>query len=121
MATTSVSPTREPTAWPRWLNIAVGAWLFISAFLWPHAANAYANTWLVGLLIVAAAIVAMYVPWVRWLNTVFAVWLFFSTFAFVHAEPATTWNNAIVAIVVFVTSLAPGRLPRLGSRRMAHA
>jgi hypothetical protein len=100
----------ESGPWPRWLNIALGVWLFISAFVWPHTANSQANTWIVGVLVVAFALWGMFTPPVRWVNTVLAVWLFFSTFFFAHITAGTVWNNAIVAILVFILSLVPGSM-----------
>src|SRR5262249_14972879 len=37
------APTR-PDPWPGWIPIALGAWLFISAFLWPHGTASATNT-----------------------------------------------------------------------------
>lgn len=94
-------------AWPRWINLVLGVWLFISAFIWPHTESAQTNTWIVGVLIAAAAIWAMFTPQVRWLNTVLAIWLFVSTLVIPHVTTGTVWNNVIVAIVVFLVSLMP--------------
>ncbi len=108
MATTT-SPTRagENFAWPRWLNLVLGVWLFISAFIWPHTAASQTNTWIVGILIAIFAIAAMFAPAVRWVNTVLAVWLFVSTLFIQHVTAGTAWNNCIVAVIVFFVSLAP--------------
>jgi hypothetical protein len=92
------------------VNIVLGAWLFISTFIWPHAGSSATNTWVVGLLIVIVAIIAMYWPVVRWLNTLLGAWLFISAFVISNIFLATTWNNAIVAILVFLISLMPGGL-----------
>lgn len=120
--TTAGGPaTSSSNAWARWVNIALGAWLFISAFIWPHTTSSATNTWIVGLAIVAAGIGAMYVPWFRWVNTALAIWLFFSTFAFPHVTTGTMWNNAIVAILVFIVSLVPGTLQTPSRRPLAAA
>src|SRR5262249_31763739 len=66
--------------WPRGLNIVLGIWLFISAFLWPHFEPQFTNTWLLGIICVAAAVVALRVPWFRYVNTALAIWLFISAF-----------------------------------------
>ena len=101
-------PAPDSDAWPRAANIMLGVWLFISAFVWPHTLSSATNTWIVGLLIVIAGIVALYVPWVRWLNAVLAAWLFISTLVFPHVIAATMWNNTIVAFLVFLLALVPG-------------
>ncbi len=89
----------------RWLNVVLGVWLFISAFLWPHTAAERTNTWILGVLCVVFALIAMSQPAARWLNTILAIWLFISVWALPHQNLATMWNNAIVAIVVFLASL----------------
>ena len=93
--------------YPRALPIALGAWLFVSAFLWPHGTGAAVNSWIVGLLIVVAGLIALRMPWMRWLDTALAVWLFLSTLAMPSATGATLWNNLIVAVLVFLASLVP--------------
>jgi hypothetical protein len=96
-------------AWARAVVIALGVWLFISAFLWPHSVSAAANTWVVGVLVVIVAVWSLAVPGARFANSLLALWLFFSTIAISHASPATLWVNLIVAIVLFCISLGPSR------------
>lgn len=100
----------------RYVNIIVGAWLFISAFVWQHSATSRTNTWIVGALAVIFAIIALQSPVVRYANTVLSVWLFISNFVFAHVTRATLWNNLIVAIVMFVVSLVPSRAMGAGHR-----
>ena len=92
-------------SWMRVANVVLGIWLFLSAFLWPHSPGSKANTWIVGLIVMAVAALGSLAPASRWLNTAAAVWLFFSTFWLSHVSRATVWNNAIVAVVVFLVSL----------------
>jgi hypothetical protein len=101
-----------------WINMAIGVWLFISAFVWPHAMGERVNTWIVGALIALAAAWALYAPSLRYLNTMFAMWLFISTLMIAHERGATMWHNVIAAVVVFVLSLGAELAPR---RRPAHA
>jgi hypothetical protein len=88
-------------------NIILGVWLFISAFIWPHSPEQYSNTWILGALCVIFAVVAIAVPWFRYLNTALAVWLFISAFALPTVSVGTVWNNALVAIAIFIVSLLP--------------
>lgn len=102
----------QPDHRPGWIAIALGAWLFASAFLWPHGAAPAANTWIVGLLIAIASVLALRMPWMRWVDTALAIWLFLSTLAIPGPSRATLWNNLIVALLVFLVSLVPeGLLP----------
>ncbi len=98
----------------RGINIVLGAWLFISAFVWPHSAAARTNTWICGLLAVAFAVWALWAPATRWLTTALAIWLFISTLSIFHVSEATLWNNVIVAILLFIFSLVPSALERRG-------
>jgi SPW repeat len=109
-------------AWPRWVSLLLGIWLFISAFAWPHAMAQQTNTWIVGVLMVIVSILAMFAPQARFINTVLAIWLFVSTLVMAHQTTTTVWNNCIVAIVVFALSLVPSGVAHLpGGRRPVHA
>ncbi len=91
-----------------WINALLGVWLFMSAFLWPHSAAERADTWIVGVLCVAFSLAATRLPAARWLNALLSVWLFVSAWALPHHNEATVWNNAFVAICVFLLALEPG-------------
>ena len=91
----------------RVVTLILGVWLFISAFLWPHTASQMTNTWILGVLCVVFAFLATSVQWFRFLNTALAVWLFISAFALPSLSRGTVWNNALVAIAIFVFSLIP--------------
>jgi len=98
-----------------YINIALGLWLFVSAFLWPHTQEQGVNTWIVGALAVVFAAASLRYPAARYVNAVLAVWLFISAWALPTFPVGTIWNNALVAIAMFVFSLAPanaGRGPR---------
>jgi hypothetical protein len=108
-------------SWSSAINLLIGIWLFMSAFIWPHTTGQMTNTWIIGVLIALASAWAMYAPDARYLDTIFAVWLFISTFVIAHPTPATMWNNAIAAIVVFVLSLIPGGVTATTGQRALHA
>lgn len=91
----------------RWINIAVGVWLFISAFIWPHTEAQMTNTWIVGLLCAIFAAAALRVPEARYLNVALAIWLFISVWALPMYNDATFWNNLIFSVVMFVVALIP--------------
>ena len=100
-------PAAVQGASPRIINVILGVWLFISAFVWPHTTSQMTNTWICGVLAVVFALVAMAVPWVRYLNTLLAIWLFISAWALPSRSPGTIWNNVLVAIAIFIVSLVP--------------
>jgi hypothetical protein len=100
-------PSQTSNGAARAINIVLGVWLFISAFAWQHTDVQRTNTWILGVLCVAFALIAMGVPMVRYLNTLLAIWLFVSAFALRDLSVGTVWNNALVAIAIFVVSLVP--------------
>jgi hypothetical protein len=104
--------------WAHSVNLALGIWLFISAFIWPHVQPLKANTWILGIIISVVSVIAMRNNSVRGVNTVAAAWLFFSSLAMTHISRGTVWNNVLVAIAVFVLSLVPSHR---GYRQRAHA
>lgn len=109
--------------WARFLNMAIGAWLIVSAFLWAHSPSSQTNTWICGLLVLGFAAWAMWANAARYLNTTLAVWLFFSTLSMAYLSSTAVWNNVICAIAVFVLSLVPTRTiatRRLATRRQAY-
>jgi hypothetical protein len=88
-------------------NIVLGGWLFVSAFLWTHTPTDRVSSWVVGLAIVAFAVIATTIPAARWVNRALAVWVFISAFALPHLHAGTRWNEVIVALFVFVLTIVP--------------
>ncbi|WP_437586538.1 SPW repeat domain-containing protein [Sorangium sp. So ce1000] len=93
------------TATLRGINIALGIWLFISAFLWRHGRGEFTNTWVVGALCVLFALIALWAPRARYATAILAVWLFVSAWTIPVLLMATVWNNALVAVAILVVSL----------------
>jgi hypothetical protein len=91
----------------RYTNMALGLWLFVSAFAWPHTASTRLNTCMVGLFVAIAATMAAGVSVFRQLTSVLAVWLLFTTLLVYPASPITFWSNILTAVAVLVVSLIP--------------
>jgi hypothetical protein len=108
----------------RTLNIILGVWLFVSAFLWTHTPADRVSCWAVGLGVIAFAVIAMSIPTARWVNTALGAWLFISAFALPHVHVGTRWNEVIVALLVFFISIVPteeGTRMIGGEEQHAHA
>ncbi|HET7752954.1 MAG TPA: hypothetical protein VFK85_03510 [Anaeromyxobacteraceae bacterium] len=90
----------------RTLNLLVGSWLFLSAFVWRHPDPQFTNTWLVGLLCAVIAVAAVSYPRARYWNVLLSAWLVFSTLWLPHLRP-TVWNNIIVALAMLAFALVP--------------
>ncbi|HVW25682.1 MAG TPA: SPW repeat protein [Polyangiaceae bacterium] len=103
---------------PRYLNMLLSIWLFISAFAWHHTPGLRTNTWIVAVFMFIVSLVSMGQPKARFWNTAAAVYLFISSFSFHSMDPGTVWNNVLVAIAVFVLSLVPSRTDT--GNRFAH-
>jgi hypothetical protein len=112
-----VSEARTEAA-PRIINLILGVWLFISAFVWVHTQAQMTNTWILGVLAVVFSLVSIYADSrARYLNTILSIWLFISVWALPRYNVGTAWNNVIVAILMFIFSLMPGGAVRAPLRR----
>jgi hypothetical protein len=90
----------------RTVNVLLGIWLFISAFVWNHNLAQRTNTWICGVLVVIFALLATRAPAARFVNVVLGAWLFVSAF-FLGPNHGTVWNNALVGIAVLLLALTP--------------
>jgi SPW repeat-containing protein len=90
----------------RTVNILLGIWLFISAFVWAHNPAQLGNTWICGVLCVVIALIATRVATARYLNVVLGAWVFISTFILGHGN-ATLWNNVLVGIAIALLAITP--------------
>jgi len=104
---TGLTPRTSSSSSPRWVNLALGAWLFISAFAWPHANASFTNTWIMGIVIGGFSLLAMASPAARWVNVAAGAWVFIAAFALPKLSAATFWNNLIVGVAVAFFALVP--------------
>ncbi|WP_242343732.1 SPW repeat domain-containing protein [Anaeromyxobacter terrae] len=94
---------------PRLINLTLGAWLFVSAFLLPRTGAGFTNTWIMGVVIFGFALLAMGAPLARWVDTLAGAWVFIAAFALPHPSVASFWNDLIVGAAVALLSLVPTR------------
>jgi len=88
----------------RAINAVLGAWLFASAFLWPHTYGQTENAWVVGFIAAMMAVGGLCgLGWTRYLNIILGAWLIVSPLFVRVSSPFTYWNNELVgaALVVF--------------------
>ncbi len=100
----------------RVVSIFAGAWLFLSAFLWPHGGHVALTTWIPGLLIVIVATIAGRVPRVRYVNVVLGAWVLAAAVA--SGADDLVMNNGLVALTVVTAAVLPPvqASPREGAR-----
>ncbi len=89
----------------RGVNVLLGVWLFASAFLWPHQDNVAFNDWVVGVVVAASALCAVWAPPFRWVNAGAAVWLGFSALEFVYHSTFTRLHDLVLAVAIFAIAL----------------
>ncbi|HVV49812.1 MAG TPA: hypothetical protein VHO06_09150 [Polyangia bacterium] len=97
----------------RIFNALLAVWLFVTAFMWPHTHGQFVVTLLASILTFWLAILSIYSGAARYLNAIVGILLFLSTLAMHSLSRATTWNNAIIAIAIFVVALVdkgPGQI-----------
>ena len=90
--------------WARIVTIALGAWLFFSAFAWEQSNAQMTNTVLSGAAAVVIGLLSLPRPRARLFNTALAVWIFVTAFA-IPSTGEATWNNAGVGALIFVLAL----------------
>ena len=96
----------------RYTNMALGLWLFVSAFAWPHTASTRLNTCMVGLFVAIAATMAAGVSVFRQLTSVLALWLLFTTLMVYPASPITFWSNILTLGWELARSGSPAKAGR---------
>ena len=88
----------------RYANILLGLWLFLTAFAWRHAPAAWANTWIVGLLVVAVAIWGLTYQGLWRVNALLGLWLIVAAGVFPHILGASRANNIVVGFLITTVS-----------------
>jgi len=96
---------------PSLVNVILGTWVSFSPWMlpfWPRIAAS--NTFAIGLLVIALALLSVAAPRYRafaWLNALAGLWLFASPWVLGYADrPLPMWNSVICGglIVLFATA-----------------
>lgn len=88
--------------------IILGAWLFVSAFLWPHAPEQRLNSALVGAAAVAVELIALSsFPRIYVVNVALSIWLFLSLWVLPGRSAGTVANDMLVAVMMFGFAVFP--------------
>jgi hypothetical protein len=92
-----------------WLNVALGAWLFLTPWLLGYASTRVAswNAWLCGLAIAALAAKALvdFAEWEEWMNVILGLWVAASPW-FVETlhEPLPQTMHLVLGLGVVATA-----------------
>ena len=107
------------------LNLALAAWLVVSAFVLPHSTASLWNELIVAALVAGIAFFAFAAPgwWgLHYLNTAVAFWLLAAVFVIPNVAGQTVLNEVFLALALALVSLVPPHRRRgEGSREPAHA
>jgi len=91
--------------WKRTVIVMASAWVLFSGYLWPHTRANLINNWIVGIGLAVFGTVAYGRSWARYVTAALAIWFFAFTALTDRADPRTFWNNAMVAVLVFILSM----------------
>jgi hypothetical protein len=91
--------------WKRTVMVMASAWVLFSGYLWPHTRANLINNWIVGLGLAVFGTVAYGRSWARYVTAALAIWFFAFAALTDRADPRTFWNNAMVAVLVFILSM----------------
>ena len=91
--------------WKRTVIIMASAWVLFAGYMWPHTRANLINNWIVGVGLAVFGVVAYRRPWARYVTAALAIWLFAFSALNERTHPGTFWNNAMVAVLVFILSM----------------
>lgn len=91
--------------WKRTVIIMAAAWVLFAGYLWPHTRGDLINNWIVGVGLIVFGTLAYGRTWARYVTAALAIWLFAFSALTDRAAPGTFWNNAMVAVLVFILSM----------------
>jgi hypothetical protein len=100
-------------AWPRYANVTLGLWLFVSAFLWPHSSFAFAASWIMGSCIAMNAFAAIWAPPARYFNVPLGAMSLGWQLTAGAAQPLTLVHGVVVSMLVILLAFIPLRQPRV--------
>ncbi len=84
--------------WQAWINIIVGAWVFLSSFV--HNANVAVNFFIVGIII---AIFGFWTPrkkWQGYINGFIGLWLILSGFFLALQASTNLWITGLIVVIL---------------------
>ncbi len=90
-------------------NLALAAWLLISAFVLGHTVESAAVTGLLAVLIGCFSLASPGLPGLRFANSAFALILAWAALLMPDVSGIARANSAFVAALIFALSVVPGR------------
>jgi hypothetical protein len=88
----------------RYLNLVLGAWLLVSAFMWPHSEPQFLATILIGAILTIVSPFEVGSPRVRTINTACGVALIIAAVLLPRTTAVTLWHNVLLGFIVVSVS-----------------
>jgi len=101
----------------RFLNVLLGVWLVLSAFILPHTFDEAMVAWILGALIALSSATSFVAHEISYIDAIFAVLLGASALVLSKAPAVTRINEGGIALAVLVLSIL---LSRRGNARFLH-
>ena len=106
---TVTSDTPDTPRWQDWLNLLLGAWLFVSPWVLRSSGIYNTDAWWVGALIFLVAIWALAMPAstiAEWSNALLGAGLFVAPWVLGYLTLSAAWNAWIVGALVFILAVS---------------
>ncbi len=94
----------------RWINVALGAWLFLTALVAGPQAPPFADHLVLGIAIFLLAFMAMGIPKLRHVNAFLGGWTALSPFVFHYMSGRFAFHDIVIGILVFWAAVTPPHL-----------
>jgi hypothetical protein len=101
-------------AWPRYANLLLSAWLFVSAFIFPQTRDACGAAWIMGACMGMNAFAGLFASPARFFNVALGGISLAWQASSAAEQPAALINGVTVSGLVIAFSLVPSRI-RAGS------
>lgn len=99
--------------WKRVAVVALSIWVLFSGNAWPHNHANRINNAAVGAALFLFGAISIRHEWARYVTLAMGLWLFAFTAFISHDSGVTFWNDAMVALAVFILSLVGGERHRV--------
>jgi hypothetical protein len=99
--------------WKRVAVVVLSVWVLFSGTAWAHGRPNQINNAAVGAALFFFGAIAMRHEWARYVTLAAGLWLFFFTAFISPAGGITFWNDAMVALAIFILSLVGGERHRV--------
>jgi len=99
--------------WKRVAVMLLSIWVLFSVNAWPHPRANQLNSAVVAAGLFYFGALAIRHEWARYVTLALGLWLFLFTAVISHGGPITFWNDAMVALAVFVLSMVGGKRRRV--------